>query len=220
MPPHFRLRDTSPGVEKSAGDIAELFLLNTAGSNVASDPAREAAQGDIVSPRASSSGGGISSTTVRAAACVIWWTGYNDLIAFWNGNTTRRLNNNCYNFASSLATNTFAQPGRGSGSIFTSLTVSNIKSAAYRDGYTSTCGGDRFVNYLVIWPGQDYHWYHRSTDVGGTQRWMHKQGSTPATNLDNSGRVITNPTTCNRGSYTVSGAPYVYAPVSPRARIR
>jgi len=51
---------------------------------------------------------------------------------------------------------------------------------------------------LVIWPGVDYHWY-RQDDNGC---WSHKPGSTPVTNLDDSGRFIADPLACDRGDYT------------------
>jgi hypothetical protein len=45
-----------------------------------------------------------------------------------------------------------------------------------------------------------------STSIGPTSGsgtfWSHKPGGTAARNTDNSGRVITNPETCNRGPYT------------------
>ena len=51
---------------------------------------------------------------------------------------------------------------------------------------------------LVIAPGQDYHWYrHQSGNFCG-----HKPGSTAARNTDNSGALVLNPETCNRGPYT------------------
>jgi hypothetical protein len=51
----------------------------------------------------------------------------------------------------------------------------------------------------VIEPLEDYHWYRRDRDG----RWSHKPGTDPATNLDNSGNVIVDPRTADRGPYTV-----------------
>ena len=34
---------------------------------------------------------------------------------FWNNNSGRKRNNNCYNYTNNKATNTFAQPGRAAG---------------------------------------------------------------------------------------------------------
>jgi len=63
------------------------------------------------------------------------------------------------------------------------------------------CGCDecRHQVALVISPNWDYHWYRKDRDG----RWSHKMGGTPATNLDNSGNIITDPRTADRGSYTV-----------------
>ena len=56
---------------------------------------------------------------------------------------------------------------------------------------------------LVVLYGSegDYHWFRRDSD--GT--WSHKRGSDPATNLDFSDNVITNPETADRGPYTTFG---------------
>ena len=47
---------------------------------------------------------------------------------------------------------------------------------------------------LVIWPDVDYHWYRKGPDG----MWTHKPGGTQATNLDNSGDLISNPETADR----------------------
>jgi hypothetical protein len=51
---------------------------------------------------------------------------------------------------------------------------------------------------LVMDPGGDYHWYRHQR--GGF--WGHKPGWGTARNFDNSGNVIANPETCDRGDYT------------------
>jgi hypothetical protein len=122
--------------------------------------------------------------------------------AFWNG--SRIGSNNCYNYTSNKATNTFAQPGRASGAPFTSLTCASVKAAAIADGYEPISGYPSYVldfksgAALVVAPGVDYHWYR--LDENGT--WTHKPGGTSATNRDNSGNTITDPRTANRGVYT------------------
>jgi hypothetical protein len=123
--------------------------------------------------------------------------------SFWNGTTYHQQNNNCYNFASNYRSNTFAQPGRVSGSAITQAqcycgTAANKVRA---DGYSDYCLGGSAQNIsiaLVIDPGWDFHFYRLCT----SGRWCHKAGSTPATNRDNSGNYISNPETCNRGDYT------------------
>ncbi|WP_283135070.1 hypothetical protein [Rhizohabitans arisaemae] len=213
LPPGFRLREAT-GVNVS--DVAERWLLHTPGAQEALLPeVGDVSDRSIGSPSAGPGG----QAGKGLLACAYWASWWADLNTFWNG--TRRSSNNCYNFASSLATGTFAQPGRGSGSTFSSLTVANIEAATFRDGYTSFCNDDRFISYLCIWPGVDFHFYHLIHDLWGTSnRWAHKPGSTPATNLDNSGNPITNPVTCNRGPYTVGGTPWIYPRVNPRSNIR
>lgn len=120
----------------------------------------------------------------------------------WN-DPSRQPFNNCYNYANNQATNTFAQPGRGSGSIFPSLDCDGVRGAAEHDGLvtTDTFQASRAGWYvaLVIWPGQDYHWY-RQDDVGC---WSHKPGRTRARNVDNAGNAIADPKTCDRGPYSI-----------------
>jgi hypothetical protein len=124
--------------------------------------------------------------------------------AFWN-TPARQPHNNCYNYANNQATNTFAQPGRATGHMYTALTCPAVQAAATSDGlhacpnFAGTLGpGHGWYVALVIWPGTDYHWY-RQDKVGC---WSHKPGQTAARNTDNSGRPITDPRTCNRGPYT------------------
>src|SRR5262249_10256551 len=115
-------------------------------------------------------------------------------------------NNNCYNYANNKVTNTFAQPGRGSGSMFATLTGQDVGAAAVRDGLESLASAgapqetpiDGHFVALVIWPGQDYHWYR----LDDATQWSHKPGHTPARDYDNSYKPITDPTMCDRGPYT------------------
>lgn len=122
--------------------------------------------------------------------------------AYWNNDITRRRNNNCYNYANNRATNTFAQPGRGSGRKFSSLTCGDVGAAAGRDGlrrvpnFAPSVSG--WYAALVIWPGTDYHWY-RQDSVGC---WSHKPGQTNVRNVDNSGHRIADPRRADRGPYT------------------
>lgn len=52
---------------------------------------------------------------------------------------------------------------------------------------------------LVIWPGNDYHFFR--LDENGL--FSHKPGRTDARNIDNSGQLISDPRTADRGPYTV-----------------
>lgn len=125
--------------------------------------------------------------------------------AFWN-TPQRQPYNNCYNYANDQATNTFAQPGRATGHMYTSLNCSSVGAGAVSDGlrafpnFTAALpAGHGWYVALVIWPNTDYHWY-RQDKVGC---WSHKPGGTAAHNTDNSGHLIGDPRTCNRGPYTV-----------------
>ena len=51
----------------------------------------------------------------------------------WNNVPNTRRNNNCYNYVNIRITNTYAQPGRGGGQIFTGLNGAALISAAVRD---------------------------------------------------------------------------------------
>lgn len=122
---------------------------------------------------------------------------------FWNGSATVRNNNNCYNYANNKRTDTFAQPGKATGAQTATMQCANVGNGAVSDGLKAyptcaTTGVPRYYVALVIAPGVDYHWYrYQSNGYYG-----HKPGSTNAINTDNSGVVITNPQTANRGIYT------------------
>ncbi|HYG62486.1 MAG TPA: LamG domain-containing protein [Thermoanaerobaculia bacterium] len=123
--------------------------------------------------------------------------------SYWNSGS-RLANNNCYNYANNKPTDTFAQPGRAAGAQWTSLTCAAVHQAAVADGLQPISGYPSYVLdlktgvALVVAPGIDYHWYRLDDD--GT--WTHKPGNSPATNRDNSGNIITDPRTANRGIYT------------------
>ena len=123
--------------------------------------------------------------------------------SYWNGSSyvTR---NNCYNYASNYRSNSFAQPGLYSGHESSKpYTCSKVSTAIIYDGWKNNCQNRNNLSIcLVIKPGtsttSDFHFYRRSSNG----IWCHKQGPTAAKNSDNSGRIITNPETCNRGAYT------------------
>ncbi|KAL9961485.1 hypothetical protein ACROYT_G030432 [Oculina patagonica] len=121
----------------------------------------------------------------------------------WNGvNVTK---NNCYNYASDVKTNTFAQPGRGSGQPFPPVfTADDVKRASEADGCIFTparkhmCApsGPRHLAALFVYIGQfgcpwdcDYHWYR----LDNNGHWSHKAGQTPATDRDGNGDRIVDP---------------------------
>lgn len=122
---------------------------------------------------------------------------------WWNV-STRQPFNNCYNYATNYRTNTFAQPGRASGSMYSALNCNEVKGGAVADelidspSANNKCPGEGHLVALVIWPGVDYHWYRK----GRNGRWSHKPGGTAVTNLDNSGNMIVDPRNADRGGYT------------------
>jgi hypothetical protein len=114
--------------------------------------------------------------------------------------------NNCYNYANDHITNTFAQPGRAHNKKYTQLTCASVQPAAIADGLSPTANfqahlgpGKGWYVALVIWPGNDYHWYRQ--DQNGC--WSHKPGGTAARNVDSNGKIITDPKTAARGPYTI-----------------
>ncbi len=130
---------------------------------------------------------------------------------WWNLNPTIKPNNNCYNYACNHRTDTFAQPGKATGNMYTSLSgcavaagQKSAKQGAVSDALIDTplannkCPAQGHLVALVIWPGADFHWYRKGVNT----KWSHKPGGTSVTNLDNSGAIITDPRTANRGNYT------------------
>ena len=138
----------------------------------------------------------------------------------WNNDPHVKRNNNCYNYANDKITNTFAQPGRGSGQTGPyPPTCQDTGSASKRDGQvsvssaSSTPSQGHFIG-LVIWPGRYYHWYRLDSNA----KWSHKPGQTAARNTDNSGRLITDPQNCDRGPYTIWCGYYHSKPANTRIR--
>lgn len=129
-----------------------------------------------------------------------WW---NDSAAGGSKEST----NNCYNYATNYLTDTFARPGVGSGQTYPFPTSSKgVRDAAIRDGLlekwaTQKSGGQHTLVALFVSPGIDFHWYR--LDSNGY--WSHKPGVRPVTNLDNDGKLITDPRTAARGVYTEFG---------------
>jgi hypothetical protein len=130
---------------------------------------------------------------------------------WWNLNPTIKPNNNCYNYATNHRTDTFAQPGQATGNMYTSLSgcavaagQKSAKQGAVSDALIDTplannkCPAQGHLVALVIWPGADFHWFRKGVNT----MWSHKPGGTSVTNLDNSGALISDPRTANRGNYT------------------
>ncbi|HWW77299.1 MAG TPA: hypothetical protein VNZ44_17985 [Pyrinomonadaceae bacterium] len=123
---------------------------------------------------------------------------------WWNDAGQKQFNNNCYNYATNYRSDTFAQPGQAAGAMYTALTCASVLPAAVADaledspGANNKCPAEGHLVALVIAPGIDFHWYRK----GRNGFWTHKPGSTAVTNLDNSGHLITDPRTADRGFYT------------------
>lgn len=125
--------------------------------------------------------------------------------AWWNDGGQRQFNNNCYNYATNYRTDTFAQPGRASSQIYPlPIACTGVRPAAIRDDLIDSpkaankCPDEGHLVALVVAPGYDFHWYRK----GRNGLWTHKPGGTAATNVDNSGHLITDPRTADRGPYT------------------
>mmetsp|Transcript_62386 Transcript_62386/g.115806 ORF Transcript_62386/g.115806 Transcript_62386/m.115806 type:complete len:320 (-) Transcript_62386:80-1039(-) len=110
--------------------------------------------------------------------------------------------NNCYDYANDIVTNSFAQPGRGSGKCAHGArpcvpnTCEDVKNAAVSDGLR-WIGTDlpkklptqgHYVS-LHIWPKSNFHWLRMDKDG----KWSHKPGGSEVRNVDNNGKIITDP---------------------------
>jgi hypothetical protein len=223
LPPIFKIAGGSSANEAKAQEIAERLIRNvirvgprdgiafsppfesTVLEMLSSIPTSEfETEGDSYAPPAA----------VPTVTCYIELGAFNP--GFWNDpNYIRR--NNCYNYASNKRTNTFAQPGRGSGHMYTSLTCPAVTAAAIADGlhHRFDCFPDsekpRWLVALVIAPGYDYHWYRKQKEGF----WGHKPGGTEARNYDNNHITIVNPETCARAPYT-DFCGYFYVPKSQK----
>eukprot|EP00958_Prasinococcus_capsulatus_P004268 scaffold395_cov383-Prasinococcus_capsulatus_cf.AAC.20 len=138
------------------------------------------------------------------------------------GFVTYQGDNNCYAYANDIVTNTFPQPGRGSGHKWTVNTCEDMKRGSISDGLTwigtelptYSAGPDNghFVA-LYIWPDTNFHWArmdasgdYKSADMDDALRWSHKPGGTEVRDVDNDGNAIYDPSVANL-------APWRYAPV-------
>ncbi|MFZ4656575.1 MAG: hypothetical protein ACOYNY_06170 [Caldilineaceae bacterium] len=109
--------------------------------------------------------------------------------------------NNCYCFGSNHRANIrYASPGKRTLGYFPGLSYTQMRTGLFADGWRDSCVAARNLSIAcVVWPNYDFHFYRK---VNSSGVWGHKPGGTPAKSTDNSGRVIYNPQTCNRGYYT------------------
>ncbi len=151
-------------------------------------------------------------------------------------------NNNCYNYACNIATNTFAQPGRmkvmdttfiKQGALVPSPGPAIIEGAhadglellgdnttslaeAIRKSTKYRCG--HLAALLIAEPNPkigwngDYHWVRSDSPDGG--RWSQKDGHDQVTNFDFAGNEIKDPSHAN---WTVNTGPSNPNPPDPKA---
>ena len=127
-----------------------------------------------------------------------------------------QVNNNCYNYACNIATNSFAQPGRINGFFLKSHPAPTgplVVQGAQLDGLIWIGGSDlriadlkermldqgrghavglliSSVDNSVRWPG-DYHWVR--CDNATCNSWSQKDGDDQVTNFDFAGKPIADP---------------------------
>jgi hypothetical protein len=126
---------------------------------------------------------------------------------WWNDGGTRLANNNCYNYACDYRTDTYATPGLAAGVDFVFPTCALVQPAAVADALIDSPGADNqcpeegHLVALVVVGGEpwDFHLYRKERNGC----WSHKPGPNPVTNFDNSGAIIDDPRTADRGIYTV-----------------
>jgi len=123
---------------------------------------------------------------------------------WWNDSGQVQYNNNCYNYGCDYRSDTYAQPGLAAGAEYTSLTCGSVRPAAIADCLidaptaNNRCPKEGHLVALVIWPGGDFHWFRKNRNG----YWSQKMGGTPVTNVDNSGNLIPDVRTADRGPYT------------------
>jgi len=118
----------------------------------------------------------------------------------------RQSDNNCYNYGTDVLTNTFAQPGRGSGYCAPGSrpcaknTCEDVKAAAISDGLTWV-GTDLPIELpetghyvsLHIWENSNFHWLRMDSNM----KFSHKPGGSAVRNVDNNQKLITDPSTAD-----------------------
>lgn len=173
-----------------------------------------------------SSTGGNEQKWDRTEVSHAWSTpSYNP--SFWNTDSGIRTGNNCYNYANNRRTDTFSQPGKSSGQMWTTISVSELEARCNQDQLNITTssasapnGQTKIVMYIGYIPNGlggyvwDYHLWRK--DSNGM--WTHKPGQTSATNLHAGGGTISDPAALSnsqRGGYdTLVG--YFFTPSDSR----
>jgi len=127
-----------------------------------------------------------------------------DVCGHWVSHETQ---NNCYDYGNDIATDTFAQPGRGSGQKWSQNTCTDMRAAATRDGlvWNGTALPPKqppvgHIAALLIWPGTNFHWIRFDSTPAGY--WSHKPGGTEVRNVDNNNKPITDPSKSDFSPWT------------------
>lgn len=193
-----------PAVSDEESEDTALWLLNTAG-NAVEDEVLSFVESELKTRKAAKAVAAVEKTVTRrraktqkTAACKLRHTRFAP--DFWMQPFVQPFNN-CYNYAMNFRTDTYAQPGRISGQMYSAFACENVGAAATRDGCTEVCSDEAWEVALVVWPTHDYHWYRKH--VNGF--WGHKIGGGRVTNLDAFGRIIggeLTPENCARNPYT------------------
>jgi hypothetical protein len=123
---------------------------------------------------------------------------------WWNDSGQVQFNNNCYNYGTNYRSDTYAQPGLANGAMYNAITCPQVRAGAVADALIASpaannkCPKEGHLVALVVGPNWDFHWYRK----GRNGYWTHKPGGTQATQVDNSGNLIPDPRTADRGNYT------------------
>ena len=115
---------------------------------------------------------------------------------------TIQTENNCYNYATDVRTDTYAQPGRANGAMYASLVAADVHAGAIADALVDApaknrCPGKGHLVALCM-SDWDFHWYRKQR----SGNWTHKPGPDPITQLDNANVPIPDPRSADRGPYT------------------
>jgi len=211
------VRDTSGNVVAALVDN-HIFLHGTYFQNQNSFPGNfkiRRSNGTEIASFNSNGNMYVDNALTTTASCVAPVTELNK----WNDLNDILWNDNCYNYGNNQLTYTFAQPGKASGAMAGSMSVTLVRQAALNDGLSwvgwnfpgnnYTCPGSGTLVFMTVAPGVDYHWYRLDKANG---KWTHKPGGTQATDKDASNNLITNPLLANRNygglNYTDNGGFY------------
>lgn len=126
----------------------------------------------------------------------------------WDDNPNIKSTHNCYTYALGKirsGLDSKAQPGYASGfNHIDDYKDYNCKSfyqrlkkdvpGSYLEKFDNKCLPGFYKIFLVLDPGNDYHWYRMNKD----KYWSHKPGATSVSDIDASGNKIKNPAIADR----------------------